>query len=168
MQLIMVLHYILFGVGTNIQLSVTQQVLIEDLLTKPVVLDEMYSFQRFVYKKALYHTDSYERLKKRENSTIKTKDSKYGTIRNICIVQTLVSNKSKCVIFVNELLPTGEELIKDTNLNISSNCFCISLRKTTTHQFCIFPESISQKCVQVPYGREMMYATPLVNSFEKD
>ena len=64
-------HLRVFGVGTNMEITDVDKLLIQQLLKKEVETQTV-SFHRFIFKNVLFHTISYQRLVKRKNSVVET------------------------------------------------------------------------------------------------
>ncbi len=132
-----------------------------------------WSYSHFLVDGVLYHSQKYDRLKKRFNSAVYLKD---GTL---CFIKDLVIFKQKCshqnpgycactkhvCVLVEVLAKSGRPLCKDSQINIQST-FIHEVRKTGNLS-AIWPDMMTMKCVVVETVKKL-YITPLPNPYEQD
>lgn len=157
----------LFGRYRHMSLSLIQQTSIETLLRESV-LNDVHSYQRFIFQSVLYHSIDYNRLVKRCNDTVELNCGTYMVITHIFIVST-INLRKKCVVMGNQLLPLNIEIVKDAELRISSKNYA-HIMEQSDRIICIEPQSINKKCVRIPYGtlEDKVCIIPLVNTVETD
>lgn len=146
-----------FGKPVQKDVSVLHMLEIEELLGVRVRQASYYN--RFIVNGILYHSDTNNRLQKRNNSIVQLQD---GSL--VRILSLVVSSAIHCVL-VKEILKSGRQLCRDTTLKIASS-FMYEVSECN-NMYAIHPESLKCKCVMIK-SREKVYVIPLPNNIERD
>lgn len=90
----------IFGAGKAIHLDLIEVTAIQRLMNQNIDRDNVYSFQRFIYKNVLYYTYDYLRMYKRNNSIVKLNNGGFMSIKRILRISTAIgiNNIQKYVI----------------------------------------------------------------------
>ena len=150
-------HVRVFGKSVHTGVSVLHMLAIDELLG--VRVRQACYYNRFIVNGILYHSDTNNRLQKRNNSVVELQN---GSL--VRILSLVVSGAIHCVL-VKELLKSGRKLCRDTTLNIASS-FIFEVSKSN-NMYAIHPESLTGKCVMIK-SREKVYVIPLPNNIERD
>ena len=153
-----------FGKGRKKKLSVTEKLITEQLLENNIE-DYCLSYQRFIYQHILYHSNSYKRLKKRNNSVLLTTDEIILSIQKLITVKTKTTQDMKFIVIGEKFDITREEFFKYNEF--SSNSFSFVAEKTSTICCCEIT-SLKSKCVCIEYDQNKLYVIPLGNRLETD
>ena len=78
-------------------LNLVEKVSIQTLINENIESNNAISYQRFMYNGITYHSNSYSRMYKRNNSIIQTELGKFMTIKSIILV-TLETGDTAFVI----------------------------------------------------------------------
>lgn len=124
----------IFGKSKDITLSLSQKLLIEQLLQQ-TVSEEVKSFQRFSYKNILYHSSKYSRLIKRNNSTVILNNGELMVISDLILINT-PDLRTHYVVLGKKLQIMNEEICK--HKGISMKMFSFITRETNNDISC-FP-----------------------------
>lgn len=130
-------------------------------------------YRRFLVDGALYHSQTYDRIKKRFNSAVYLKDGQLCLINNLVVFKQKCAHQNPgycacakyCCILVEELAKSNRLLCKDSQINVQSD-FIHEVRKTGKLSS-IWPDMIKVKCVVVE-TTDKLYVTPLPNPYERD
>ena len=124
----------LFGVASEVHLTVRQLVLIEQLFHEEVN-DVVHPYQRFIFKNVLYHGSAYKHPMKRNNCTIQITDGSILKIVYIIIIESSEFHERKPIIYGNVLEKSNEVLFKFGN--ISSDSYAIYCRNSRNSNYSI-------------------------------
>lgn len=154
----------IFGKSKAMTLSLVEQVLIEQLLNEPVEI-KCQSFHRFIYKHRLFHSSSYKKLKKRNNSTILTFDGTIMSISSLVKVRCTTSHDIKCVLLGKKFNILDERLCRYRNFD--SNLYSFIATETSSIMCCDC-SSVKAKCIVTTYKSDKKCIIPIVNTLETD
>lgn len=154
----------IFGEPIDITLSLSQNLLVEQLIQQRVT-KEVKSFQRFLYKRILYHSCKYFRLVKRNNSTVLLNNGELMVISDLIFINITELNVTHYVVLGKKLEILDEELCK--HKGISTKMFSFIARETN-NDICCFPSDFDKKCCNMLYKAHKLYIVPLVNTVEID
>ncbi|XP_038150334.1 uncharacterized protein LOC119789497 isoform X2 [Cyprinodon tularosa] len=132
-----------------------------------------WSFNRFLVNGVLYHSQKYDKLKKRYNSAVCLKDGTLCLTNDLVIfkqkcsheISALCSCTKMCCVLVEVLAKLDRPVCKDSQINIQST-FLFEVKKTETVN-AVWPDMLLTKCVLVERD-DALYITPLPNAFERD
>ncbi|KAL7379236.1 hypothetical protein ABVT39_024702 [Epinephelus coioides] len=132
-----------------------------------------WSYSRFLVDGVLYHSQKYNRLKKRFNSAVYLKDGKLCLINELVIFKQTCEHQNPgycactkhCCVLVEVLAKSSRPLCKDSQINVQST-FIHEVKKTGNLS-AIWPDMITMKCVVVETV-DRLYITPLPNRYERD
>lgn len=153
---------IICGNGKIVPLSLVEKLSIQALIMENIH-DYAISYERFIFNKVLYHSCTYGKLYKRNNSIIETTFGTFMTIMRIVYVTTL-NRMEKYIIVGNSFDVLNDVLC--THNNISSSSFSHSVRETNNVTTCL-PQTIRNKCILLPCN-DKSYIMTLVNKMETD
>lgn len=157
-------QFVLYGTRKNVLLSLVEKLTIQAYL-KETIQDNATYFDRFLLNnKTLYHSVTYEKLYKRNNSIIETKAGSFIEILKIVCVVT--HNEITKYIVIGKSFEKIDEHLCVTG-NISSSNYCSCVRKTNNIECCL-PLDIVSKCILVPCTNEKSYIFRLINTQETD
>lgn len=90
----------IFGAGKAIHLDLIEIIAIQRLINQNIEHDNVYSFQRFIYKNVLYYTCDYLRMYKRNNNVVKINNGGFISIKHILRISTSagINNIQKYII----------------------------------------------------------------------
>lgn len=131
-----------------------------------------WSYSRFLVDGVLYHSQKYNRLKKRFNSAVYLKDGKLCLINDLVIFKQTCEHQNPgycactkhCCVLVEVLAKSSRPLCKDSQINVQRNVHEV---KKTGNLSAIWPDMITMKCVVVETV-DRLYITPLPNPYERD
>ncbi|XP_038148166.1 uncharacterized protein LOC119788091 isoform X2 [Cyprinodon tularosa] len=131
-----------------------------------------WSFNRFLVSGVLYHSQKYDKLKKRYNSAVYLKDGTLCLINDLVIfkqkcsheISALCSCTKMCCVLVEVLAKLDRPVCKDSQINIQST-FLFEVKKTETVN-AVWPDMLLTKCVLVERDNAL-YITPLPNACER-
>lgn len=147
------------GTGKNVLLNLVEKVSIQALINENIESNNAKSYQRFMYNGITYHSNSYSRMYKRNNSIIQTELGKFMRIKSIILV-TLETGDTAFVIIGNSI-EVLENIILCSHYNISSASYCYAVEITNNIVTCK-PEQISNKCILLPGDNHTVnYVMPL-------
>lgn len=155
-------NLILFGNGRIVSLNLVEKLSIELLITEHIQ-NHAVLYERFIFNNVLYHSSTYEKLYKRDNSIVETTSGNFMKITGIVSVTTL-NEVNKYVIIGNSFEVLNDVLC--TYSYVSSLSYSHSVRETNHIMTCL-PQNIRNKCILVPCNNES-YIMKLVNKIETD
>lgn len=136
------------------------------MLTENIENNNAKSYQRFMYNGVTYHSNSYCRMYKRNNSIIQTELGEFMIIKSI--ISITLENGNNTFIVVGDRIKILEDLILCSHYNISSASYCYAVEITNNILTCK-PEHISNKCILLPVDTDATnYLMPLINIIETD
>lgn len=149
-------------ISEDLCLTLQQKVCIENKIDQTLPnTTEFQSFHRFILDGMLIHTTTYQRLKKRHNSTVQLNDGEFVDISHLLQHRINKNCDFKSIII-------GNQLIKIPNINISPVLKTATVTtKLSNNIVCFFSEELKSKCFRILYN-DTIYVTPIVNSFERD
>lgn len=132
-----------------------------------------WSFNHFLVDGVLYHSQNYDRLKKRYNSAVCLKDGTFCLINDLVIFKQICSHQISvfcscaklCCVLVEVLAKSDRPVCKDSQINVQST-FIYEVKRTETVN-AVWPNMIKTKCVIVETD-DAVYITPLPNPYERD
>lgn len=154
----------IFGKPVDITLSLSQKLLIEQLLQQTIT-ENVKSFLRFCYKGILYHSYKYSRLIKRNNSTVLLHNGELMIISDLIFINIPELQRTHYIVLGKKLQIMNEELCKYKG--ISTKMFSYVARETDNDISC-FPSDFNKKCCNMLYKEDKLYIVPLVNTVEID
>lgn len=125
---------------------------------------EIKVYHRFIWKNVLYSTTLYNRLQRRNNSTLKLNDGRFMILERLLCLQQ--SETKIFLILGRQLTVSNDIVVNDATLNISSSAF-LPIVHDNHLPICCKIEKIDCKCIQMIID-ESMYVSPLTNRVEKD
>lgn len=137
------------------------------------ISNSFWYYKRFLVDGVLYHSQTYDRLKKRTNCAVSFKDDQLGLINNMVVFKQNCAHENPaycactkhCCVLVEELSKSSRPFCKDSQINVEST-FIHEVRKTGNLS-AIWPDTITLKCVIVETV-DKLYVTPLPNQYERD
>lgn len=123
----------IFGKSKDITLSLSQKLLVEQLLQQ-TVSEEVKSFQRFSYKNILYHSSKYSRLIKRNNSTVILNNGELMVISDLILINT-PDLRIHYVVLGKKLQIMNEEICKHKGISMKMFSF---IARETNNDFLVF------------------------------
>lgn len=153
----------IFGKPADITLSLSQKLLIEQLLQQTIT-ENVKSFKRFFYKNTVYNSCKYSRLIKKNNSTVILHNGELIVISDLILINIAEQTTTYYVILSKTLQIMDEELCK--HKGISTKMFSFIARET--NNICCFPSDFDKKCCNMLYKADKLYIVPLVNTVEID
>ncbi|XP_036147846.1 uncharacterized protein LOC118647308 [Monomorium pharaonis] len=150
---------IIFGTGTVKKLNLIQKLSIQALIQENIN-DFAVAYDRFIYNNILFHSNTYEKMMKRNNSIIKTTLGTFVEIIGIFCV----SISKKYVILAKSFEALHETLC--TNGDISSASYLHPVRETN-NIVALLPQNISKKCIFLLCNGNS-YIMELINNVETD
>ena len=134
--------------------------------------DCFWSYRRFLIDGVLYHSETYERLKKRSNNAACLNDGTLCLLGDLVVFKiscehqspaTCVCEKHSCILV--EMLKTHRRpLCKDSQVGVESSF--INVVEKTGNVCAIWPNMVQKKCVLVEV--DQLYVIPLPNVYERD
>lgn len=143
------------------QLSVIEQNLLEIRFEDIVV--NIIKCDRFSYKGILFHSRSYHRLQRRNNSCYISKENRIFTIDKIIKLRLESSGDEKIVVIANKI-----EVINRRLCSSVENPKFVFVGKQKLDLTILEISSIKQKCVVMPYRKDKVAVIPVVNFVETD
>ncbi|XP_039309929.1 uncharacterized protein LOC120358747 [Solenopsis invicta] len=124
------------------------------------------SYSRFMYNGVFYHSNSYDKMYKRNNSVIRTYLGEFMTITRIILVFSETGNNSFVIVGTSfQILP---DKVLCSHSNFSSASYSYAVRQTN-NIVTLLPEQITNKCILLPGDDdERKYIILLVNNVETD
>lgn len=156
--------YKIFGKPVPSTMPNVEQVLIEESIGHPI-LENCKIFHKFIYKKVAFHSISYNRLKKRNNSTIMTNDGELLTITGLCQVKLRDIDEKMYIVMGKIFQNTGETMFRQGEFDARTHSLIVI---PTDNSICCELHEIQRKCVNSPYIGNRRCITPLVNRLETD
>lgn len=121
-------------------------------------------FHRFIWKNVLYTSSLYNRLQRRDNSTLKLNDGRLMILERLLCLQR---DETKIFLILGrQLIVINNIVVNDATLNICSSTF-LSVVHDDHIPICCKIEKIDCKCIQMIID-ENMYVSSLINQVEKD
>ncbi|XP_030231849.1 uncharacterized protein LOC115557858 isoform X3 [Gadus morhua] len=132
-----------------------------------------WSYNRFLVDGVLYHSQNYDRLKKRYNSAVCLKDGTFCLVTDLVVFKQVCSHQISafcscaklCCVLVKVLSKSHRPVCKDSQINVQST-FMYQVKKTETVN-AVWPDMIKTKCVLVETD-DAVSITPLPNPYERD
>ncbi|XP_051159327.1 uncharacterized protein LOC127291530 [Leptopilina boulardi] len=151
-----------FGCAQEVQLTDLTKLVITHFIEEEIQSCAL-SFDRFIIKHILIHTEKYLRLTKRKNCVVKTSDGVFISITNFLCIKT-ARGESKQVVIGKELQVQKEALCNYENFASFEFSFIV---KETKNIIPCWPTMIETKCVYIPHDNQCC-VIPLANSLETD
>ncbi|XP_043270733.1 uncharacterized protein [Venturia canescens] len=158
----------IFGAPKIIILTLIQQTSVERLL-RVSIENKAVLYERFIFKKILYHANIYNRLNKRNNSIVRLEDGNFLDITGIVMVRQLGSVKEMPVILGRSfhIIRDPDLYIIDHDLGLRSGMF-FHIVQRNNRLLAILPHKITDKCVEIKLNDHFHCLIPLVNKIEED
>lgn len=129
-------------------------------------LEDLEICERFMHKKIIWHTLSYERLQKRINSCVLTKNNKIYLVDKIMKLRFENSISENVVVFGIQIdILENECLCQVGSKSTSSFSF---IGKKSSNVRIIDVTNFKSKCVYIELEDNKVYVVPVVNNVETD
>lgn len=148
------------GKPSQMHLTASMEIAIENLTQAPVLNKYAKSYDRFIFGYVMYHTAQYKRILKRDNTFVKIKDT-YAQLLHLLITKINCVCQSECSCSPTPIIIVQIYSVMNTPLVISST----NVTKTakTRHTKAYFLHDLVGKCVHIDG-----WMVSLPNKFETD
>lgn len=152
-----------FGNSNPVNIPVRHMLAIEELFG--VRVEQCLYYDRFLVDSVLYHSETYTRLQKRNNSVVELADGTLCKILRVVAFHTAGCNAQQSCVLVKELCRSGSQMHRDADLKISSR-FVNEVTESNTI-YAVHPQSLKRKCVMINV-KQNTYVVALPNNIERD
>ncbi|KAJ8677405.1 hypothetical protein QAD02_013192 [Eretmocerus hayati] len=150
--------------GKTVVLSPSQKVVVEDTINDSVD-DECVYYQRFIYKRRVFTTQSYNRAENRINHFVSTTHGDLLKITNLVCVKPRTSAKERYLVLGAKLVETGDKLCEYDGFD--SNDFS-RIVVENPQIVCRDYTSIQDKFICITMENSKLCLVPIVNTMETD
>lgn len=159
-------HLFVYGRGKPVTMSLTEKLEIERLLNEEISSTAT-CYERFVYNRTLYHSNTYSRMIRRKNSVVETESETFIDVNGLYRVCTKEGKIYKNVV-IGKLFNRLENENLCAHRGIQTSKFCIPVTQTD-NVTAVFPRSLQTKAIFIPSNDcYSSYVVRLVNKVETD
>lgn len=141
-----------FGKGKKISLTRILKFLVEQLLNTDIN-EQCLLYSRFIYKNILFHTESYTRMKKRNNCTVMLNNNLIVQLTHLLSV-TLTDENKKFILLGTEMQNTNEIMCRSNNFSSASYSYVM---RESDNIRCFNLSDLNSKCIKISFNENLCY-----------